>query len=333
MRGHLGVLATGSYVPDRVVTNEELAHPLDIGPEWVMERTGVHERRRAAPDEATSDLATRAADRALAAAGVRAAEVDLIIVATSTPDLPLPATACQVQANLGVTGGCAMDLDAVCTGFVYALDVAHKMMRCDPAVRHALVIGADTYSRILDYRDRRTCVLFGDGAGAVVLGRSEHAARIDHTRLGSDGTKNDYVHIPSGGSRAPASAAAVAAGDHFFKMNGRLVREFVGERLPAMVAEALADRDLTVSDIDLFVPHQANARVLADVCKEIGFLPEQLAVTVDRFGNTGAASIPITLDHAVAAGRPRPGGRILLAGFGGGMTWGTALLTWGGNPS
>ncbi|HEX6351903.1 ketoacyl-ACP synthase III [Actinophytocola sp.] len=328
MGGHLGILATGARLPVRVVTNEELAGPLGVSPDWIEDRTGVRERRRAAAGEATSDLATAAARRALAAAGVDARDVGLIIVGTSTPDMPLPATACQVQANLGACGACAMDIDAVCTGFVYALDVAHKMMRCDPSLRYALVIGGDTYSRILDYRDRRTCVLFGDGAGAVVLGRSEHAARVEYTKLGSDGTKNDYVNIPGGGSRRPSSVEGVNAGEQFFKMNGKLVREFVSEHLPAMVDDVLAGRDLTVSDIDLFVPHQANGRVLEDVSKEMGFLPEQLAVTVDRYGNTGAASIPITLDDAVNAGRAKAGDRVLLAGLGGGMTWGTVLLTW-----
>lgn len=324
-----GILATGARLPESVVTNEELAELLDVGPEWIEHRTGVRERRRAAAGEATSDLATDAARTALATAGIRARDVGLIVVGTSTPDMPLPATACQVQANLGADGACAMDIGAVCTGFVYALDVAHKMMRCDPAVRYALVVGADTYSRVLDYRDRGTCVLFGDGAGAVVLGRSAHATRIDYTKLGSDGAKSGYVYIPGGGSRTPSSTATVAAGDHYFKMKGKLVREFVSGRLPAMVGDVLDGCDLTLSDIDLIVPHQANGRLLADVCKDIGFLPEQLAMTVDRYGNTGAASIPITLDAAVSAGRVASESRVLLAGVGGGMTWGSALLTWG----
>lgn len=324
----LGILATGSYLPSFVITNEALAGPLGVGPEWIEGRTGVRERRMAAADEATSDLATKAARRALAAAGVRPDQLGLIMVATSTPDMPLPATACQLQANLGADNACAMDIDAVCTGFVYALDVAHKMMRCEPTLAYALVVGADTYSRILDYSDRRTCVLFGDGAGAVVLGRSATAARIDYTRLGSDGRKNDYVRIPSGGSRTPSTVSAIEAGQHFFKMEGRLVREFVHERLPAMVKDVTDSCELTVSDIDLFVLHQANGRVLDDMSKKLGLQPEQVAVTVDRYGNTGAASIPITLDHAIRAGQAVPGSRVLLAGFGGGMTWGTALMTW-----
>ncbi|MEU4249953.1 beta-ketoacyl-ACP synthase III [Amycolatopsis sp. NPDC026612] len=328
-----GVLATGSYLPKSTMGNEVLERSLGLSPGWIEDRTGILERRVADSSEATSDLATAAARRALDAAGVRPDAIGLIIVATSTPDMPLPATACQVQANLGASNAVAMDIDAVCTGFVYALDVAHKMMLCEPAFDYALVIGADTYSRILDYRDRRTAVLFGDGAGAVVLGRSETAASIEYSRLGSDGTKVDYVQIPAGGSRDPLSADTLASGDHFFKMDGRSVREFVEERLPQMIDGVMRACAMNVSEVDLFVPHQANGRILVDVAKEVGFLPDQVALTVDHYGNTGAASIPVTLDHAVHEGRVLPGDRVLLAGFGGGMTWGTTLLTWGGGRS
>lgn len=315
-------------MPDTVLTNEELAGPLGVTPDWIEQRTGVVERRRADAGDATSDLATRAARAALAAAEVDPREVDLLIVATSTPDMPLPATACQVQANLGMADATAMDLDAVCTGFVYALDVAHAMMLAHPETRHALVIGADVYSRILDYRDKRTCVLFGDGAGAVVLGRSPDAAPIGYTKLGSDGSKNDYVRIPAGGSRTPASPVSVAAGDHYFKMQGRLVRDFAHETLPRMIRDAEAATSLTVPEIDLLVPHQANVRLIEQATKDLGFLPDQVVISGDRFGNTGAASVPLSLDLAVRAGRTAAGARVLLAAFGGGMTWGTALCTW-----
>lgn len=329
----VGILATGSWVPDRVVTNEELAAQLGVTAAWIEDRTGVVERRVADAVDATSDLATRAAERALAAAGIGPDELDMIVVATSTPDRPLPATACQVQANLGATRAYAFDLDAVCTGFVYALDVARKAMQCDPGIRHALVIGADTYSRILDYRDRRTCVLFGDGAGAVVLGRGPEVTQVWYSSLGSDGTKNDYVTIPAGGSRSPIDGAALAADEHLFRMRGNLVRQFVLTRMPAMIAEVTAATGLGVGDIDLLVPHQANVRLLEEVAKNVGFAADQVAITGDRYGNTGAASVAVTLDYAVRSGQVRPGSRLLLAAIGGGMTWGSMLLTWPGQPS
>jgi acetoacetyl-CoA synthase len=216
-RDVVSVLGTGSWLPERVVTNEELAGPLGVTADWIEERTGVLERRVADEADATSDIATRAARQVLAASGVDARDLDMIVVATSTPDMPIPATACQVQANLGANRTYAVDLDAVCAGFVYALGITQKTMRGDPGVRHALVIGADTYSRILDYRDRRTCVLFGDGAVAVVLGRGDGLARVGHAVLGSDGSKSDYVTVPAGGSRRPADQAALAAGAQFFK--------------------------------------------------------------------------------------------------------------------
>ncbi|MEU1606138.1 3-oxoacyl-ACP synthase III family protein [Micromonospora matsumotoense] len=328
-----GILATGACVPEQVVTNASLAASLGVTADWIVERTGVRERRVAAPGEATSDLATRAARQALDRAGVDPAELGLIILGTSTPDLPLPATACQVQANLGAWGAYAMDLDAVCTGFVYALDVAHKIMRCDPTIGYAVVIGADTYSRILDYTDRRTSVLFGDGAGAVVLGRSADAAGITYTRLGSDGRQNDLVRIPAGGSRTPASTGTVAHGAHFFKMDGRAVREFAARKLPELVADVTAACGLTVADLDLLVPHQANVRLLHEVTKELGFVADQVAISATHYGNTGAASVPITLDAAVTSGRIRAGARVLLAAFGGGMTWGTVLITWPGGAA
>jgi 3-oxoacyl-(acyl-carrier-protein) synthase III len=326
----VGIIGTGSYLPAQILTNEVLAHRLNVDLDWIEDRTGVVERRVAEPEDATSDLATRAARRALRAAGITPADVGLIIVATSTPDLPLPASACQVQANLGAGNAYAMDVDAVCTGFVFALDVAQKIMRCDPGLGHALVIGADTYSRILDYSDRRTSALFGDGAGAVVLGRGPGAARIDYSRMGSDGTMNDYVQIPAGGSRNPIDCDGVQSGQQYFKMKGGLVRAFVNERLPLMVNDVTDATGLTVGEIDLLVPHQANVRMLQEATKEMGFVPDQVGITGDYYGNTGAASVPITLDAQVRSGRVRPGDRVLLAAFGGGMTWGTTLLTWPG---
>lgn len=326
------VTGTGSCVPNTCVSSAEMETRLGLENGWISERTGVLERRVAAPTQATSDLAAIAANHALASAGVSATDIGLIIVGTSTPDSPLPSTACIVQAKLGATSAVAMDIDAVCTGFVYALDVAHKMMQGDPELAHALVIGADVYSRILDYTDRRTSVLFGDGAGAVVLSRSNTGATISYSKLGSDGTLSDYVGIVGGGSKRPLTADRLSDGEQFFRMNGRAVRDFVHDRLPQMILGVLDARGLVAADIDLFVPHQANVRILEEVSKHLGFAHDQLAVTADRFGNTGAASIPITLDDVVRRGGLGGGGRVLLAGFGGGMTWGSILLEWPASP-
>ncbi|XTZ13499.1 beta-ketoacyl-ACP synthase III [Micromonospora echinospora] len=328
--GGPGVVGTGSYLPESVLSNDELAVRLGIDPEWIEERTGVRERRVADPSEATSDLATEAARRALLDAGLSADGLDLIVLATSTPDRPIPATACQVQANLGARGAFAMDVDAACTGFVCALEVAHKMMVGNPRLGNTVVIGADTYSRVLDYQDRRTCVLFGDGAGAVVLARSANAAEITYTRFGSDGEKGDYAHVPAGGSRQPVTADALAQRSQFFKMQGRNVRDYAFQVLPAMVRDVAERCALAISEFDVLVPHQANVRILEQAAKEIGLLPHQLGITGDRYGNTGAASVAVTLDEVVRDGRIGPGGRVLLAAFGGGMTWGSALLRWPG---
>lgn len=329
LAGHTPVIAgTGSYVPERVRSSDDIARQLGLPPGWIEERTGVSERRMADSEQATSDLATEAARRALNDASVRGTDIRLIILATSTPDNPLPATACQVQANLQASAACAMDLDAVCSGFVFALDVAQKMMRCDPSLAYALVIGADTYSRILDYSDRRTCVLFGDGAGAVVLSRSMRGGTIEFSRLGSDGTLNRYVEIVGGGSRRPLTPESLADGEQYFRMNGRAVKEFAHDRVPTLVQEALAAQGLFTSDIDAFIPHQANVRIITEVAKQLGFSQDQLVITADTIGNTGAASVPITLDRAIREGRLNRTGRALLAAVGGGMTWGSMILRW-----
>ncbi|WP_248963794.1 3-oxoacyl-ACP synthase III family protein [Sphaerisporangium perillae] len=266
----IGITGTGAYLPSSVLTNAELSDRMAINPDWIEDRTGVYERRVAAAGEATSDLASVAARRAMRAAGIGADEVDLIIVATSTPDKPMPATACIVQANLGLGHCPAFDVDAVCTGFVYALEVARSMMSADPRLRHAVVIGADIYSRILDYTDRRTASLFGDGAGAVILSRVPAEFGIKDVELGADGSKADYVSVPAGGSRAPATAETLDSGDHFFKMDGRAVRKFA-ENIFELAIDGVLDRcEMTVGELDLVVPHQANVRLLEDCAKKSG---------------------------------------------------------------
>jgi acetoacetyl-CoA synthase len=322
------ILGTGSYLPERVLSNAELAAPLDIEAQQITDKTGIRERRVAAAGEATSDLATIAARRALAAAGLDAGEVGLIVLATSTPDRPIPATACTVQANLGAHQAVAFDVDAVCTGFVYAFTVARAMLLADPAITAALVIGADTYSRILDYTDRRTSILFGDGAGAVVLGRSDDEDSVSATVLGTDGTQSDLVHIPAGGSRAPASTETVAGRQHYFAMHGGEVRRITAKILPELMADLLAKAGIGVADVDLMVPHQANGVMLADWARELELAPGTMHTTVERYGNTGAASVPVTLDDAVRSGLLDRGDTVVFAAIGGGVTWGGIVLRW-----
>jgi 3-oxoacyl-[acyl-carrier-protein] synthase-3 len=323
----IGVLGTGSYLPARVCTNDEVASRFDIGGEWITEKTGITERRVAAPDQATSDLAVQAGQRALDAAGLRPEDLDLLVVATSTPDSSQPATACLVQAQLGA-GCAAFDINAVCTGFVYATAVAAATLRGAPALRYALVIGADMFSRILDPDDRATSVLFGDGAGAAVLGPVPNGYGIIASDLGADGTQHDLVKVPAGGSRTPACTATIANGDHHFKMYGRGVRDFVWQRVPDCIHAALQASDLSIAELDLVVPHQANGRLVNDCLSSLDLRPDQVHYTLERYGNTGAASVAITLDDAVHAGRVQDLDNILLLGFGGGMTWGSVVLRW-----
>lgn len=327
------ILGTGSYLPQRVLTSAELGESLGVGEQWILDKTGIRERRVAAADEATSDMAAQAANRALRAACVDPTDVDLLIVATSTPDQPMPATACEVQGKIGATHAAAFDVDAVCSGFVFALVTAHSMLLADPEARTALVIGADTYSRILDYNDRRTSVLFGDGAGAVVLGKSTNGQGILATMLGSDGTLSELVQIPGGGSRKPPSPATIEAGEHYFAMRGREVRDLAGRVLPTVVTQVLKGCGLELSDVDLIVPHQANGVMLTELANTLELRPGQMHLTVARYGNTGAASVPITLDDAVRTGRVQENNGVLLVAFGGGMTWGGAALRWAGPAS
>jgi 3-oxoacyl-[acyl-carrier-protein] synthase-3 len=326
------ILGTGSYLPRQVLTSSELARRLDIDDEWIVERTRIRERRIAAPDEATSDLATEAAWRALESAGISASDIDLIVLATSTPDQPIPATACHVQANLGAHRAVAFDVDSVCSGFVYAFVVAHAILASQGWARHALVLGADTYSRVLDYTDRRTAILFGDGAGAVVLGPApqpaDGRAGVLATSLGSDGTTADLVRIPAGGSRRPTTLDTVVNGQHYFAMRGGDVRRLANKVFPTLVHDLLSAASLRLDDVDLIVPHQANGAMLDEWATDLGVDPGVLHRTVERYGNTGAASVPITLDDAVRSGRLGDVATLLLVAFGGGMSWGGIAVNW-----
>lgn len=321
------ILGTGSYLPKEVLTSSELDARLGVADGWIFEKTLIRERRVAAPYEASSDLATEAAARALDDAGVTAADVDLIVLATSTPDQLIPATACFVQRDLGATGAAAFDVSAVCTGFVYAMVLADAMLTAVPHYGTALVIGVDTYSRVLDYTDRRTACLFGDGAGAIVLGRGEERAILGSV-LGADGSLAHLIEIPGGGSRRPPSADMIEERDHYFRMLGREVRAVTGASVKCLVASTLEEAGLRLEDVALVIPHQANGIMLREWSATLGLAPEQMYMTIGTTGNTGAASVPIGLDDAVRTGRLKDGDIAVLFAFGGGLTWGGLALRW-----
>jgi 3-oxoacyl-[acyl-carrier-protein] synthase-3 len=314
----------GSYLPERVLTNEELARMVDTSDEWIVERTGIRERRIAAPGELTSDLALAAAKAALADADIGADEIDLILVATSTPDQTFPATATAVQARLGITQGAAFDLQAVCSGFVYALTIADAFIRSGQAT-NVLVIGAETFSRILDWTDRTTCVLFGDGAGAVVVkawhGSGGLADRgILACRLRSDGRYSDKLYVDGG----PSSTGTVG----HLRMEGREVFKHAIINMTSIMDETLSAAGAQPDDVDWFVPHQANIRILDGTARKFGIEAERVVITVDKHGNTSAASVPLALDVAVKDGRVKRGDLVLMEAMGGGFTWGAVLVRW-----
>ena len=318
------VLGCGAYLPSHVVTNEDLARKLDTSDEWIVQRTGIHERRIAAPGEVTSQMATQAARAALAHAHVDAQSIDLIVLATSTPDNTFPASAVSVQADLGITQGAAFDVQAVCTGFVYALSTADALLRSG-AFSRALVIGAETFSRILDWTDRSTCVLFGDGAGAVVLDAQEQpGTREDRgiltARLRSDGRHKSKLYVDGG----PSSTGTVG----HLRMEGREVFRLAVTMITEVVSDVLAAAELSVDDVDWFVPHQANRRIIEGSAHKLGIAPGKIVMTLDRHGNTSAASIPLALFDAVADRRIKRGDLLLLEAMGGGFTWGAVLLRW-----
>lgn len=321
------IIGTGSCVPDKVLTNSDLEKFLDTTDEWIVSRTGIRERHIAADGEYTSDLATRAAERALAMAGVRGEEIDLIVVGTITGDFPWPATACLVQKNLGATAAAAFDVSAACSGFVYALDAAVRRIETG-ASKKALVIGAEILSRAIDWEDRNTCILFGDAAGAVVLEGQEGENGVLSTHLHADGSYWELLYQPGFGSRYPASEAGIKERLPFLKMQGNEVFKVAVRSLSDVALEALAANGMSVQDLDLFIPHQANRRILEATAKRLGLNDEQVYINVDRFGNTSGASIPLALDEANRAGRVKAGDIIMFDAFGGGFTWASALLRW-----
>jgi 3-oxoacyl-[acyl-carrier-protein] synthase-3 len=317
------IAGCGAYLPEQIVTNDELARRLDTTDVWIRQRTGIGERRIAAAGELTSDLAVRAAERALVSAGIGGDDLDLVVLATATPDNTFPATATKVQARLGMRRGAAFDIQAVCAGFLFALSVADNALRTGQA-RNALVIGAETFSRILDWQDRATCVLFGDGAGAVVLkavdGPPRNGRFILSNHLHSDGRHYDILYVDGG----PSSAGLVGR----LRMEGRELFRQAVQHLSEVVDEALAANGLVPADIDWLVPHQANSRIIDGVGRKLGLPPDRVVVTIERHANTSAASIPLALAEAVADGRIRPGHLVLVEALGGGLSWGASLIRW-----
>jgi 3-oxoacyl-[acyl-carrier-protein] synthase-3 len=321
----IGIVGVGSAVPDREMTNQDLEHMVETSDAWIVERTGIRTRRIAEDGTTTATLATLASRRALEDAGLEASEVDLIVVGTATPDMYFPSTACHVQAALGASSAAAFDLSAACSGFLYGLNVAAGLIR-NGSHDTALVIGAETLSKILDFEDRATCVLFGDGAGAAVVRRVESGTGILASRLRSDGRFGDMLMLPGGGSLNPTSHETVDRRMHYIKMNGNSVFKSAVRSMSEAVEQGIADAGLTSDDIDLFIPHQANLRIIEAIAKRIGIPMSRVFVNVEKYGNTSAASIPIAIDEARAAGRLKPGDTIAAVAFGAGFTWGATVL-------
>ncbi|WP_035799000.1 3-oxoacyl-ACP synthase III family protein [Kitasatospora mediocidica] len=333
MRRRIGVVGTGGYLPRSIRTNSEVAPAASVTPEWIVERTGVRHRHQAAPDQAASDLAAEAVRAALDCAGLDAAQLDLLILATSTPDELGPSSACRVQALLGARNAVAFDVSAACSGWLFASRVAHDWLAGDPTSRYAAVVGCEVYSPFIDAADRATAVLFADGAAAAVLAPVAHDEGFGAIRLGSDGTHASDVLIPAGGSRRPASPTTLTDGGHRIFMNGRAVRDFILELFPAAVHSALDASGLTLDQIDLVVTHQPNPVLLRSAARALGLPEERLVIVGEEVGNIGAGSLPFGLAHAAAAGRVKPGDRVLLVAFGAGVTWGSTVLIWSGTAN
>lgn len=317
---HSRIVGTGSYLPAKVLTNRDLERMVDTTDEWVYTRTGIRQRHIASENENASDLALAASRNAIEAAGIHPQDIGLIVVATTTPDMIFPSTACILQAKLGIRNGPAFDMQAVCSGFVYGLAAADQFMRSGQ-YRHALVVGAEVYSRILDWKDRSTCVLFGDGAGAVVLKRARTPGILS-SHLHADGSYADILSVPG------TVRGGEVSGTPLLKMEGNTVFKFAVKVLEEVAEEALAANHLRKSSLDWLIPHQANIRIIQATAKKLGLSMEKVVTTVERHANTSAASIPLALDEAVRDGRIRSGQHVLLAGVGGGFTWGSVLIKW-----
>ncbi|WP_374016668.1 beta-ketoacyl-ACP synthase III [Paenibacillus thiaminolyticus] len=323
----VGIIGTGKYVPERVLTNEDLEKMVDTNDEWIVTRTGIKERRIAADHEATSDLAYHAAQEALKAAGITAEQLDLIVVTTITPDMAFPSTACLLQERLGAKRAAAFDLSAACSGFIYGLANASNFIAMG-TYQYALVVGAECLSRITDYTDRNTCILFGDGAGAAVLGPVPEGRGFQSFELGADGGGKELLKLEGGGSRYPASHQTVDDKRHYIYMNGREVFKFAVRVMGNAADEALKKAGKTKEDIDLLIPHQANTRIINAAIERLNLPEEKCVINLPKYANTSAASIPLALAEAVEEGRVKEGDTLLLVGFGGGLTWSASVIQW-----
>jgi len=321
------ITGVGAYVPERIMTNAELEKIVETSDEWITTRTGIRERRIAAPDQFTSDLGAEAARRAMERAGITADQIDLIIVATITPDMPFPSTACLVQSKIGAHRAAAFDLEAACSGFIYALEIAQQFIM-SRTYNTVLVIGAEKLSSIVDWEDRNTCVLFGDGAGAAILQNRPNSHGLLTAVMGADGRKADLLFMAGGGSRCPATTESVASRLHYLRMEGKETFKNAVQAMQTAAEEALRRCELDITQIKCIIPHQANRRIIDAVGERLGAKPEQLFVNLHKFGNTSAASVAIALDEAVSSGTIKQGDLILLVVFGAGLTWGAAVIEW-----
>lgn len=322
------IVGLGIGVPQRVLTNKDLENIVDTSDEWIVERTGIRERRIASPDQATSDFAEAAGRRALEQADLTPQDLDLIVLCTVGPDRFVPPGACTLQSRLGAIQAAAFDLNAACSGFLYGLAVVNGLI-CGGSYRRVLLVGAETLSRIIDYQDRNTCVLFGDGAGAAVLVPSNDNSGLLAFNLGADGTGGDLLQVPAGGSRIPATHDSVSRRLHYARMKGNEIFKLAVRAMVRSVDQSLDDAGISRQDIDWMVPHQANLRIIEAAASRLGIAREQVVINIDRYGNTAAASIPIALAEAVEQGKIRDGHVVALAGFGAGLTWGSAIIRWG----
>ncbi len=325
------IIGTGSYLPEKILTNDDLSKIVETSDEWITTRTGIKERHIAAEDQATSDLASEAARRAMTSASVTAEEIDLIVVATVTPDMFFPSTACIVQRKIGATNAVCFDISAACSGFLYALQVARHFLNAGSRTT-ALVIGAEKLSSLVNWEDRNTCVLFGDGAGAVVIRAvdtdTEAPGRVLSTVMGSDGNLTDLLKVPGGGSALPITPENAASRPNTIHMEGRETFKHAVTRMCQASEQALEMAGLTKEDIDLVIPHQANARIISVIADRLGVPPEKTFINLDKYGNTSAATIPIALDEAQRQGRLKKGDIVLLVAFGGGFTWASSVVRW-----
>ena len=322
-----GILGTGHSYPAGILTNADLEKIVDTSDEWITTRTGIKQRRKAAPGEYTSQFATRASQEAIERAGIDPADIDLILCATVTPDQILPSTACLIQAQLGANKAAAMDIVAACAGFLYGLTIAEPMIRSGQ-IKYALVIGAELLTRYVDYTDRGTCILFGDGAGAAILGPVEGDRGILAARIRSDGRYEEQLYAPGGGTKGGFSAETIARGDHFFKMKGNEVFKIAVRSMSDISKQVLCEAKLTTEDVNLFIPHQANQRITEAVANMLKVDPARVYSNISQHGNTSSASIPICLDECVEAGLVKKDDIVLMAAFGGGFTWGGVVMRW-----